>query len=138
MQLCKCINCFLKAHNKQLNKYCLNFIIFLPPKKKFIKKWFGFGSGWVDPQKTQIGSRVNPFLLRVKKNRIQVESYQKILTRFAISIKRGFVGVIITILVLSKRDKEVAPSNHYGHHHEGLLNRIASMPTIQESLCGSR
>ena len=75
LQLCKCINCFLKAHNKQLNQYCLNFTIFLPKKKKVLKKWFGFGfgfglgckSGWVDPQKTRVRSRVNPFLLKVKK-----------------------------------------------------------------------
>ena len=70
MQLCKCINCFLKPHNKQLNQYCLNFTIFLP-KKKVLKKWFGFRSGrglsWVDPQKIQVGSRVNPFLLWIKK-----------------------------------------------------------------------
>ena len=71
MQLCKCINCFLKTHNKQLNQYCLNFTIFFTKKKKVLKKWFGFGSGRgsgrVDPHKTRVGSRVNPFLLRVKK-----------------------------------------------------------------------
>ena len=39
MQLCKCINCFLKTHNKQLNQYCLNFTIF------FIKIFFLNGSG---------------------------------------------------------------------------------------------
>ena len=44
----------------------------------------------VDPQKTQIGSQVNPFLLRIKKIRFgssifQVESGQKFLTRFAMS-----------------------------------------------------
>ena len=57
MQLCRCINCFLKPHNKQLNQYCLNFTIFLPQKKKFLKN----GSGWVR-------SQVNPFLFRVKKS----------------------------------------------------------------------
>ena len=45
MQLCKCINCFLKTHNKQLNQYCLNFTIFFLPKKKCLKKWFKFGLG---------------------------------------------------------------------------------------------
>ena len=50
MQLCKCINCFLKTHNKQLNQYCLNFtIFFLPKKKKVLKKWFE--SGRVGSQK---------------------------------------------------------------------------------------
>ena len=38
MQLCKCINCFLKPHNKQLNQYYLNFTIFLPKKKSFKKR----------------------------------------------------------------------------------------------------
>ena len=58
----------LKAHNKKLNQYCLNFIIFFfLRKKKVLKKWFGFESGWVDLQKTRVGSRVNPFLLKVKK-----------------------------------------------------------------------
>ena len=61
MQLYKCLNCFLKTHNKQLNQYCLNFIFFNTKKKSF-KKWFGSGrvSG-------QVGSRVNPFLLYVKR-----------------------------------------------------------------------
>ena len=72
MQLCKCLNCFFKTHNKQLNQYCLNFIfLFFTKKKKSFKKLFGFGSGrrlgWIDPQKTQVGLRVNLFLLRVKK-----------------------------------------------------------------------
>ena len=58
MQLCKCLNCFLKTHNKQLNQYCLNFIIFLPKNKRF-----GFKSGQVDSQKTRVESRVNPFCL---------------------------------------------------------------------------
>ena len=45
MQLCKCINCFLKTHNKQLNQYCLNFTIFFLPKKKSFKKMIRVGSG---------------------------------------------------------------------------------------------
>ena len=40
MQLCKCLNCFLKSHNKQLNQYCLNFTIFLP-KKNVLKNVLG-------------------------------------------------------------------------------------------------
>ena len=65
MQLCTCINCFLKTHNKQLNQYCLNFTIFFTQKKKFLKKWFQFQfeSGW--PAKNM--GQVNPFLLQVKK-----------------------------------------------------------------------
>ena len=45
MQLCKCLNCFLKALNKKLNQQCLNFIIFFY-QKKVLKKWFGFGPSW--------------------------------------------------------------------------------------------
>ena len=37
MQLCKCINCFLKPYNKQLNQYCLNFYYFFYPKKKVFR-----------------------------------------------------------------------------------------------------
>ena len=33
MQLYKCLNCFLKTHNKQLNQYCLYFILFFYQKK---------------------------------------------------------------------------------------------------------
>ena len=89
MQLCKCINCFLKAHNKQLNQYCLNFPIFFYQKKKVLKKWFGFGSGRgsgrVDPQKNT--GRVTGQLVFAsgQKNRVRVGSGQKILTRFAMS-----------------------------------------------------
>ena len=92
MQLCKYINYFLKTHNKQLNQYCLNFTIFFTQKKKSFKKMVRVrvGSGRVDPQKTRVGSRVNPFLLRVKKigfgsSIFRIGSGQKILTRFAMS-----------------------------------------------------
>ena len=54
MQLCKCINYFLKPHNKKLNQYCLNFTIFLPKKKKVLKKWFRFGSGWPAKNKGRV------------------------------------------------------------------------------------
>ena len=51
MQLCKCINCFLQAHNKQLNQYCLNFTIFFTKKKSFkkmvrVRVGSRVGSGW--------------------------------------------------------------------------------------------
>ena len=61
MQLCKCINCFLKTHNKQLNQYCLNFTIFFTKKKKVLKKWFG----------SRVGSRINLFLFWAKKFRFE-------------------------------------------------------------------
>ena len=85
MQSCKYINYFLKTQNKQLNQYCLNFPIFFLPKKKVLKKWFGFGSGRVDPQKNT--GRVTGQLVFAsgQKNRVRVGSGQKILTRFAMS-----------------------------------------------------
>ena len=46
MQLCKRLNCFLKAHNKQLNQYCLIFIFIFTQKKSFRKlfrSWVGLG-----------------------------------------------------------------------------------------------
>ena len=76
MQLCICINCFLKTHNKQLNQYCLNFNIFFTKKKSFkkmvrVRVWIGsqVGSGWLAI--TPIESRVNPFLLWAKKNKFE-------------------------------------------------------------------
>ena len=88
MQLCKCINCFLKTHNKQLNQYCLNFTIFFYPKKKVLKKWFKSGRVGLVRKKTHVRSWVNPFLLRVKNlglGWIFFRSSQKILTHFAMS-----------------------------------------------------
>ena len=80
MQLCKCLNCFLKTHNKQLNQYCLNssFFFFFTKKKKGFKNGLGHesdcGSGWVDLQKTQAKSQVNPFLFSIKKKKIKFKS----------------------------------------------------------------
>ena len=90
MQSCKYINCFLKAHNKQLNQYCLNFIFFFfKQKKKVLKKWFGLGSSRVDLKKTWIGLWVNPFCFGSKNGFgsgiFWVGSGQKILTYFTMS-----------------------------------------------------
>ena len=82
MQLCKCINCFSKAHNKQLNQYCLNFTIFVIKKKSF-KKWFGFGSGWPAKNMGQVTGQ--PVSALDKKIWVRVRSSQKILTCFVIS-----------------------------------------------------
>ena len=64
------INCFLKAHNKQLNQYCLNFIFFYPKIKSF-KKLFGFRSGRrlgrVDPQKHRLDHESTRFCVKSKK-----------------------------------------------------------------------
>ena len=83
MQVYKCLTCFLKTHNKQLNQYCLNFIIFLQKKKRF-----GFESGQVDSQKTRVELRANPVLLVSKilgSGRVFFGSSQKIVTRFTMS-----------------------------------------------------
>ena len=94
IQLCKCINCFLKPHNKQLNQYCLNFTIFFLPKKKKILNGFGsgLGLGRVDPQKPRVGSRVNLFLLHVKKKKKN---------RVWIGYFSGWVGKILTHSTMS-------------------------------------
>ena len=83
MQLCKCINCFLKAHNKQLNQYCLNFTIFLPKKKKSFKKRVRVESGW--PAKNTARVTGQPVFASGQKNGVRVRSSQKILTHFAMS-----------------------------------------------------
>lgn len=60
MQLFKGFVCFLKAHDKEVNQCCLNFIIFY--QKKFLKKvWVGLTS------KKRVESLVILFLLQVKK-----------------------------------------------------------------------
>ena len=95
MQLCKCLNCFLKTYNKQLNQYCLNFINFFLPKKKSFKK-NSLGSGRVTGRvgltrkKHGLGHGSTHFLLWVKKIGFEssifwVRSGQKILTCFAMS-----------------------------------------------------
>ena len=95
MQLYKCINCFLKAQNKQLNQYCLKFTIFLPKKKKFKKK-NGSGSSrvasWVGLTRKRHGSIHFCFGSKnqvwVKYFSDQVGSGQNILTRFAMSTRK--------------------------------------------------
>ena len=49
-QLCKGFNCLLKVHNKQLNQYCFNFIIF-STLKNVLKNGSGPELGQVDLQK---------------------------------------------------------------------------------------
>ena len=67
MQLGKCINCFLKTHNKQLNQYCLNFTIFT--QKKFKKNGSSRGSGRVDLQKKHgLGHGSTCFCFKSKKS----------------------------------------------------------------------
>ena len=85
IQLYKSLNCFFKTHNKQLNQYCLNFIIFLP-KKRFYKMvrirvglwvrlgWPAKNTGWVTGQPIFASGQKIGFGLG-----------QKILTCFAMS-----------------------------------------------------
>ena len=97
MQLCKCLNYFFKAHNKQLKQYCLNFIIFFNQKKGF-KKWFEsqVGLGWPAkkglgwPAKKGLGHGSTCFCFMSKKSdsgRVFSRLGQKILICFAMSNK---------------------------------------------------
>ena len=86
MQLCKCINCFLKIHNKQLNQYCLNFTI---TKKKVFKKWFGLWV-WIGLTRKKHGSSHESTRFYFESNklssgRVYFGSGQNFLTRFAMS-----------------------------------------------------
>ena len=88
MQLRKCINCFPKAQNKQLNQYCLNFTIFY--QKKVLKKWFRSSckSGWVNSQKHGSGHGSTRFYFGLKKSgsgQVFFGSGQIFLTHFAMS-----------------------------------------------------
>ena len=85
MQLCICINCFLKALNKQLNQYCLNFTIFFFTKKKSFKKMVRVQVG-LTHKKHWSGHGSTRFCFGSKK--FGFESNQKILTRFAMSTHR--------------------------------------------------
>ena len=75
MQLCKCINFFLKTHNKQINQYCLNFTIFFTQKKS-LKKMVRVqvescvGLGW--PAKNIGRITGQPVFALGKKNRVRV------------------------------------------------------------------
>ena len=70
MQLCKCLNCFLKTHNKQLNQYYLNFIIFFY-QKKVLKNALGLSrvTVWITGQTVFISSKKNQ--VRVKFFRVK-------------------------------------------------------------------
>ena len=71
IQLCKCINCFLKSHNKQLNQYCLNFTIFLPKKKSFKRMVrIQVELGW--PAKNMGRVTGQPVFALGQKNRVRV------------------------------------------------------------------
>ena len=102
MQLCKCLNCFLKSHNKQLNQYCLNFIIFLT-KKKVLKNGSSHKLGWPEKQRSSNGSTV---FAPNKENRVRigyfsgrVRKFWHILsclihTRVALYLKGYFVFIL--------------------------------------------
>ena len=76
MQLCKCPNCFLKAHNKQLSQYCLNFIIFFTPNKKVLKNGSGLGRVRLGGPAQNIGRVMSqPVFVSGQKNRVQVRYF---------------------------------------------------------------
>ena len=86
MQLCKCLNCFLKSHNKQLNQYCLNFFFF--QKKKVLKNGSSWGRVRLTRKKHRSSHRSTRFSFESKKlgsGRVFFGSGKKILTRFAMS-----------------------------------------------------
>ena len=70
MQLCICLNCFLKGHNKQLNQYCLNFIIFFYQKKKVLKM---VRVGLTRKNASQVTGQ--PIFTLGQKNRVRVEYF---------------------------------------------------------------
>ena len=83
MQLCKCINCFLKPHNKQLNQYYLNFTIFLPKKESFKKMvwvWVGsrVGSGH-GSTRFCFGSKMNSGRVFFGSGRVGLEKFWAVL-----------------------------------------------------------
>ena len=84
MQLCKCINCFLKAHNKQLNQYCLNFTIFT--QKKVLKNGLGLGLlvGRVELTRKKNTGRVTgqPVFASGQKNRVRVRYFSGRVKKF--------------------------------------------------------
>ena len=112
MQLCKCINCFLKAHNKQLNQYCLNFTIFFTKKKSFkkmvrVRVGSRVGSGWPAQNTGRVTGQ--PVFASGQKNRVRVGYFsgrvgsgQKILTRFAMSTCVYMEDKLIIYLFVSR------------------------------------
>ena len=89
MQLCQCLNCFFKSHNKKLNQYCLNYIFFLPEKKNVLKNGSGHGLGrGLTCKKHGLGHESTYFCFRSKKSSSSSVFFgpgKKILTRFAMS-----------------------------------------------------
>ena len=105
MQLCICINCFLKAHNKKLNKYCLNFTFFLPKKKSFKKMVrVRVGSGWPVKNTGQVTGQL--VFTSGQKNQGQVGSGQKTLTRFAMSRVYGLFFGWWFMVCVCERERE--------------------------------
>ena len=87
MQLCKCINCFLKPHNKQLNQYCLNFTIFYPKnikkkKKNLVRVWVELqvGSSWLAKNTGRVMGL--PVFASGQKNRVRVEYFSGHVRKF--------------------------------------------------------
>ena len=77
IKLCKCLNCFLKTHNKQLNKYSLNFIFYFYQKKKVLKN--GSSSDWVALTRKNTGQVISQPVftsIRVKINQVWVEYFR--------------------------------------------------------------
>ena len=68
MHLCKCLNCFLKTHNKKLNQYCLYFILFFT--NFFLIVWVTgrvVGQVGLTRKKHELGHGSTRFCLKPKK-----------------------------------------------------------------------
>ena len=73
MQLCKCLNCFLKPHNKQLNQY---YLLLFFTKKEILKN----GSGW--PAKNTGRVTGQPIFTLGQKNQVRVEYFSRRVRKF--------------------------------------------------------
>ena len=80
MQLCKCINYFLKAHKKQSNQYCLILLFFFTQKKSFkkmvrvrVRVGSQVRSSWPTKNTGRVTSQ--PVFASGQKNRVRVEYF---------------------------------------------------------------
>ena len=100
MQLCKCLDCFLKAHNKQINLYCLLFFL---TKKNSFKKWFRFVFGsWVElswPAKNAGQVTGQPIFASGQKKGFRLGRVKKFQPIFPCTEKKKFNKIFINMYV---------------------------------------
>ena len=126
----KCFNCFLKAHNKQLNQYCLNFFFFLP-KKKVSKN--GSGSSQVGLTRKKHGRVTGqPVFASSQKNRVQAKyfSVRIFWPVLPCLVWGGFLQLLdhlIVMCLLSINNKILSNNNNKGENG-GFLTRDSPDP----------